>query len=215
MLDDLEPEFAFQGSKAPARCANFALNREAPMATSSKVHLVGSIGLDTVEEVFHTCGRLLGDRLQQIPDGEPGGRRLWCSWQIPLLRANPFFKLAADGRSGPVFGTLELADGVDPEDVRFGELGYAREARASYQDFQAAKTRGDLPERVRFQVSLPTPFAVIFGQFTPEASPIAECAYAAAMDREVQTICDAIPHQDLCIQWDVCFEMVIWHGSSP
>ncbi len=185
------------------------------MAKSRHVHLVGSIGLDTVDDVFHTCGRLLGDRLQRIPDGEPGGRRLWCSWQIPLLRANPFFKLAPDGRTGPVFGTLALADGVRPQDVRFGELGYAREARASYLDFKAAKTRGDLHESVRFQVSLPTPFAVIFGQFTPDASPIAESAYAAAMAREVQRICDAIPHQDLCIQWDVCFEMVIWDGSSP
>ena len=185
------------------------------MARPSDVHLVGSIGLDTVEEVFHTCGRLLGDRLKRIPDGEPGGRRLWCSWQIPLLRANPFFKLAADGRTGPVFGTLELADDVSPQDVRFGELGYAREARASYQDFKAAKARGDLPGHVRFQVSLPTPFAVIFGQFTPEAAPAAENAYAAAMIREVQRICEAISHQDLCIQWDVCFEMVIWDGSNP
>ncbi len=185
------------------------------MTNSRHVHLVGSIGLDTVDEVFHTCGRLLGDRLQRIPDGEPGGRRLWCSWQIPLLRANPFFRLAADGRTGPVFGTLELADGVRPDDVRFGELGYSREARASYQDFRAAKARGDLPESVRFQVSLPTPFAVIFGQFTPAAAPIAESAYAAAMIREVQRICDAIPHRDLCIQWDVCFEMVIWDGSNP
>ncbi len=185
------------------------------MTNSRHVHLVGSIGLDTVDEVFQTCGRLLGDRLQRIPDGEPGGRRLWCSWQIPLLRANPFFRLAADGRTGPVFGTLELADGVRPEDVRFGELGYAREARASYQDFKAAKARGDLPESVRFQVSLPTPFAVIFGQFTPAAAAIAESAYAVAMIREVQRICDAIPHLDLCIQWDVCFEMVIWDGSNP
>lgn len=185
------------------------------MTASRNVHLVGSIGLDTVEEVFHMCGRLLGDRLQRIPDGEPGGRRLWCSWQIPLLRANPFFKLAADGRTGPVFGTLELADGVCPENVRFGELGYAREARASYQDFRVAKANGVLPESVRFQVSLPTPFAVTFGQFTPAAAPVAERAYAAAMVREVQRIYDAIPHRDLCIQWDVCFEMVIWDGSNP
>jgi methionine synthase II (cobalamin-independent) len=185
------------------------------MTKPTHVHLVGSIGLDTVEDVFHTCGTLLGARLQRIPDGEPGGRRLWCSWQIPLLRANPFFKLAEGGRSGPVFGTLELADGVQPEDIRFGELGYAREARASYEDFKAAKARGDLPSDVRFQVSLPTPFAVVFGQFTPETMPGAEAAYAAAMAKEVGRICDAIPHGDLCIQWDVCFEMVMWDGSNP
>jgi methionine synthase II (cobalamin-independent) len=185
------------------------------MAKNAHVHLVGSIGLDTVEEVFATCGRLLGDSLQRIPDGEPGGRRLWCSWQVPLLRASPFFKLAEPGRSGPVFGVLTLADGVQAEDIRFGELGYAREARTSYEDFKAARARGDLPAGVRFQVSLPTPYAVVFGQFTPEVMPAAEAAYAAAMIREVGRICDAIPHADLCIQWDVCFEMVIWDGSNP
>ena len=178
------------------------------------VHLVGSIGLDTVQDVFHVCGRLLGDRLQRIPDGEPGGRRLWCSWQIPLLRANPSFRIAEGGHLGPVFGTLELAEGLAPEDIRFGELGYAREARTSYEDFKAARARGDLPGHVRFQVSLPTPFAVVFGQFTPETMPAAEAAYAEAMVREVGRICEAIPHADLCLQWDVCFEMVIWDGSS-
>jgi methionine synthase II (cobalamin-independent) len=34
------------------------------------------------------------------------------------------------------------------------------------------------------------------------------------MLREVQTLCARIPHDDLCIQWDVCFEMVIWDGSG-
>ena len=45
--------------------------------TPEHVHLVGSIGLPSVADVFHTCGTLLGRRLQRIPDGEPGGRRLW------------------------------------------------------------------------------------------------------------------------------------------
>jgi hypothetical protein len=56
------------------------------------VHLVGSIGLDTVEEIFRTVGRLLGPYLRRIPDGEVGGRRLWISWQYPVLRANALVK---------------------------------------------------------------------------------------------------------------------------
>lgn len=32
------------------------------------------------------------------------------------------------------------------------------------------------------------------------------------MRREVGAICAAIPHRELCIQWDVCIEMVIWDG---
>lgn len=178
------------------------------------VHLVGSIGLASGSEVFRTCGRMLGRRLQRVPDGEPGGRRMWISWQIPLLRACPFFQLAAAPQPGQIFGTLKLADGVHAEEVRFDELGYALEARASYQDFLEARKRGDLPARVRFQVSLPTPYAVVWGQFAPEALPIAFEAYTRAMLREVQSICARIPASDLAIQWDVCFEMVIWDGSG-
>ena len=56
------------------------------------VHLVGSIGLDTVDEVFATVGNMLGPHLHRIPDGEVGGRKLWISWQYPLLRASAFLR---------------------------------------------------------------------------------------------------------------------------
>jgi hypothetical protein len=128
---------------------------------------------------------MLSERVERIPDGEPGGRRLWCSWQIPLLRANLFFKVANLGQVGAIFGPLKLADDVEPEQVRFGELGYAREARASYQDFLEAKRKGGIPAKARFQVSIPTPFACLYGQFVPEGYPIAEKAYTEAMICEV------------------------------
>jgi len=182
----------------------------------TKVHLVGSIALDSVEDVFRTVGSVLGRRLRRVPDGEPGGRRLWISWQYPLLRSLPFLKPAASqANQTSGFLPLQLADGVAPGAVRFPELGYAREARASYQDFLAARQKGDLPRDVRFQVSLPTPLAVINPFVAPnDALPI-ERAYEDAMLREVETVCRAIPHSDLCIQWDVCIEMVMWDGRWP
>jgi hypothetical protein len=45
-------------------------------------------------------------------------------------------------------------------DIHFGELGYAREARASYLDFVDARNKGILPKAARF-LSMPTPWAVI------------------------------------------------------
>ena len=178
------------------------------------VHLVGSIGLDSVEEVFATTGKLLGEHLQRVPDGEVGGRRLWISWQYPLLRANPF--LQADRSQGPIVATgflpLTLADGVRPKDVRFGELGYAREARASYWDFIQARVNGDLPRQARFQVCLPTPFAVVSRFCSPEARSPVLAAYEKAMIREVDSVARAIPHADLAIQWDICIEMLVWDG---
>ncbi len=173
----------------------------------ANVHFVGSVALDSPEEVFAAIGEYCGPYLKRVPDGEPGGRRLWISWQIPVLRANP--SLAPIGQAQV---PLKLADGVKAEDIHFGELGYAREARPGYEDFLAAKQAGHLPLDVRFQVSLPTPWAVImpFCQ-QPDALQVYP-AYEQAMLREVERIGKAIPHNDLSIQWDVCIEMVAWDG---
>jgi hypothetical protein len=180
------------------------------------VHLVGSIGLDTVEDVFRTVGTQLGPHLRRVPDGEVGGRKLWISWQYPLLRASVFLRPDPSGAVRPTnrFPLLTLADGVAPADVRFGELGYAREARASYLDLVAARQKGELPPHVRFQVCLPTPFAVVSSVVTADALPAVEAAYERAMIAEVAAICRHIPHRDLCLQWDVCNEMVIWDGQK-
>jgi methionine synthase II (cobalamin-independent) len=93
-------------------------------------------------------------------------------------------------------------------------LGYAREARASYLDFLSARERGDIPTGVRFQVCLPTPFAVVSAAVMKESLPVVESAYERAMLSEVAALCRHIPHQDLCIQWDICNEMVIWDGQE-
>jgi methionine synthase II (cobalamin-independent) len=185
------------------------------MEGAMKVHLVGSIGLDTVEEIFRTVGTLLGPHLSRVPDGEVGGRRLWISWQYPLLRASAYLRPDPSGavRVTNRFPLLTLAEGVAPADVRFGELGYAREARASYLDFTAARDKGELPQGVRFQVCLPTPFAVVSSVVVADALPAVEAAYERAMIAEIAALCRHIPHRDLCIQWDLCNEMIIWDGQ--
>ncbi len=179
------------------------------------VHLVGSIGLDGTEDVFRTVGPMLGRRLRRIPDGEPGPRRLWVSFQYPLLRSSPFLRPDPSGavRKTSGFALLCLADGVAPAEVRFGELGYAREARASYLDFVAARDRGDIAAGIRFQVCLPTPMSVIYAFCTARDVAAIEPAYEQAMVREVESICRHIPHADLCIQWDVCHDMILWDGQ--
>ncbi|HXQ53944.1 MAG TPA: hypothetical protein VN802_22820 [Stellaceae bacterium] len=179
------------------------------------VHLVGSIGLDTVPEVFAAVGSALGPNLKRVPDGEPGGRRLWISFQYPLLRASPFLQVVPDTNRQGNFPYLRVADGVAPESIKFGELNYAREARASYQDFCRARDKGQLPKGVRFQVCLPTPLAVVGPFCQPAAVPAIEPAYEKAMVAEVANICAEIPHQDLAIQWDVCIEMLMWDGRWP
>ena len=183
-------------------------------ASTRSVHLVGAVGLDSVPETYETLGKILGDRMRRVPDGEPGGRRMWIAWQFPLLRASPYLQAVppAPGQSIIFFPYVKLAEGVTQEELRFGELGYAREAMASYAEFKAAKAAGKLPAGVRFQVSLPTPYAVIQAFAVAEDAPKIEPAYEKAMLREVAKICSVVPHSDLAIQWDVCPEMVAWDG---
>jgi hypothetical protein len=180
-----------------------------------KVHLVGSIGLDSVEEIFRTVGGMFGRRLRRVPDGEPGPRRLWVTFQYPLLRSSPFLQRDPGGALRKTSGIplLCLADGVDPADIRFGELGYVREARGSYLDFRAARERGELPRDTRFQVCLPTPMGVSYAFCIPRDVVAVNAAYERAMIAEVELLCRSIPHDDLSIQWDFCHEMILWDGQ--
>jgi hypothetical protein len=182
-----------------------------------RVHLVGSVGLDSVDSVFSTAGKLLGPHLRRIPDGEPGGRRVWTSWQYPVFLANPWLEpdpAASIPARGSGSRRMKLASGVKPADLRFGELGYAREARASYQDFCRAREKGILPKGIRFQVSIPTPINVLLTSCTPEAVKDIEPAYEEAMLREVKRLCDAIPNEDLCVQWDMVREVMWFDGRA-
>src|SRR5262245_60008914 len=144
---------------------------------------------------------MIGPHLCRIPDGEVGGRKLWIIWQYPLLRASTYLRPDPSGAVRPTnrFQLLTLADGVAPSDVRFGELGYAREARASYLDFLAAREKGEIAPGVRFQVCFPTPMGVVYAFCSSRSMAAIEKAYEAAMIREVETVCRAIPHKDLCI----------------
>ena len=83
------------GLSATNGAVGTAADANVHMAT---VHFVGSVALDTPEEVYAAIGKYCGPYLKRIPDGEPGGRRLWISWQIPVLRANP--SLAQVGEIG-------------------------------------------------------------------------------------------------------------------
>ena len=180
-----------------------------------KAHLVGSIGLATVDDVFATVGKLLGPHLNRVPDGEPGGRRVWVNWQYPVFLANPFLALGGEedrASRGARVLRLKLADGVRADDVRFGELGYAREARASYADFCRARDAGLFPKTTRFQVGLPTPINIVGTACTPATVLQVEPAYETAMMAEIDRLCAAIPHADLCIQWEMVREVLWWDG---
>ena len=174
------------------------------------VYFVGTIGLDTARDVFNGVGQCLGNHVHQIPDGEVAGRRQWVTYQFPVLRSYGFLKPVPPSRFLP----LELADNVDPSEIHFAELGYARDARVSYIEFLDARNRAVIPHGVRFQVGMPTPFAVLRTFLTPSAMKVVEAAYTDAMLRELSEIASQIPHEDLAFQWDVAPEMIEWDAGG-
>lgn len=127
-----------------------------------------------------------------------------------MLRSYGFLRPRPPNRFVP----LELGDGFDAGEVRFAELGYAREARTSYADFVAARERGLIAPGTRFQVGMPTPFAVLRAFLTPAAVAAVEEAYTQAMLRELDAIARHIPHEELAFQWDVAPEMMAWDARD-
>ena len=52
------------------------------------VHLVGSVPLRDLREVFATVSNALGPHLKRIPDGETGERSDWITWLEPIFANN-------------------------------------------------------------------------------------------------------------------------------
>ena len=170
------------------------------------VLLVGSVPLGSSRAVFEAVGTKLGKLIKRIPDGETGARKDWIVWQADV------FKNAKGLEPG---STRELQGGyhfilykVKPgETVKFGPLGYAAAAINSYDDFKRARSEGKIPSGTRFQVSLPTPIAVVMTFTEPDAIQHIWPIYEKRLNEEVDEIAAAMPHQDLAIQWDIAAEI--------
>ena len=187
-------------------------------ATPRGVHLVGSVPLDDAEQVFRTLGAKLPRHVRRIPDGETGDRQQWVQFQLGVLSARPEFEMIHNDAPGweNLPPSLKLRDGVSPEEVDFANLGYADVARNSFAIFDRLQSEGTLPANVRFQVSLPTPLAnaTAWMQFDPAFPTLLE-RYTVAMLAELDRICRVIPADHLAIQWDICFETLMFEGWMP
>jgi hypothetical protein len=199
---------------------------------SDELLLVGSIPLDTPEDVFRMFGPPLGKYLFAMPDGEVGPRRHWISRvHYQVLAAHP--ELEVVQRPAPDEHGVErqfprnagdawhfkVRDGVSR--VRFGDpgwrLGYARDALNSYFVFKVMKERGVLPEHLRFQVSIPMVNSVLPPRIFPNLEDLDRIrpGYQEALRVEIATIVDKIPAGELAIQWDCSTEVQDAYGSIP
>ena len=180
------------------------------------VLLVGSVPLQSADEVFQLMASELGERLERMPDGETGPRSDWIVWQYPVLSSRPEFEVCPPGPdSHRALPRLRVGDNESADTLRFEQLGYAQAAIASYRTFARRKRDGLIPIQCRFQVSLPTPLAPIAAFIAPEDQARIEPLYEAAMMRELATLFDAIPHDQLAVQWDTNFEFAMLDEVMP
>ncbi len=170
--------------------------------------LVGSVPLGSPEIVFAACAGALGSSVKRLPDGETGPRTNWIAWQRAVLAANPGLRQLPGTGPIPVF----VLNSEQRAPLAFGELGYAKAALQSYAVFRRLKQAGKIAAAHRFQVSLPTPLAVVAQYVEASAQSAVEPAYRAQLVAEADAILATIPHNELALQWDVAIEFAVLEG---
>ena len=177
-------------------------------------HVVGSIPLGNVEEVFRTTAAALGSHLKRLPDGELGARSNWIAWQYPILAKMEGFEEVPPTEGAYVQRPrLKASPGIASRDVYLGALGYADAARASYQVFRKLKDEGAIPDRMRFQLGLPAPIEPVIGMFTPESQEVIAPIYETQLRKELDAILEAIPAAELAIQWELVYQIGVLEGT--
>jgi hypothetical protein len=171
------------------------------------VYLVGSVPMASAHEVFTTVSAALGRRIRRLPDGETGERGDWISWLEPVFADHPafmksgeFFRVHATGTGRERY---TLKPGIKPEHVRFDNLFYADIAKQSYAEFKRQKQSGTIPADTKFQVDLVPAHSVIWLFLVDGLHAAIDPIYNEALEREIDKIAGAIPHDELAIQFDV------------
>jgi hypothetical protein len=181
------------------------------------VHFNGSVNLADAESVMHEIISRVPSGLRRIPDGETGDRGNWIFFQMQKFLQSPLLVPArpldaADGDYEQL-PQLRLADGVDPAEMKWPDLGYAEAYLGSYETFAALRSDGVIPAGVRFQVEYPTPLASIGGYIVPEQQQALLGSYEQAMFADLDRLLAAIPPGEVAVQWDVAVEFGILEES--
>lgn len=171
------------------------------------VHLVGSVPLASARDVFETVSTALGPHLKRIPDGETGERGDWITWLEPAFADNPaleksdeLFRIHATGTARIRY---RLKPGKSVRDVSFGNLFYADIAKQSYAEFAELKRQGIVPKDCRFQIDLVPAHSVIWLFLQDDLHQPLDPVFNEALKREIDKIAQALPHDQIAIQFDV------------
>ena len=215
---------SFEGGCVPKRRRTLTRSiRTGGAVPPSSIHLNGGVNLSGGEEVFRELGSRIGDLASAYPDGETGDRSYWIWFQLARLQAAGGLVEAphrTDFLRGDTIPQVRLAEGVDPDDVDFGNLGYADDYVASYELFKRMRDEGAIPEGVRFQIQYPTPRAVITVFVDKSQIDRLLIPYERAMFADLDRLMASLPHDDIQVQWDVSIEIGIiedadWYHFGP
>jgi hypothetical protein len=193
-------------------------------STRDLLHFVGSIPLETSEDVFRRVSGEVGPFLRRLPDGETGERAKWIRFQQAMLDQHPAIEVdktepplpvkQSDGTVLRMIERVRLKPGVDPEGVTF-DTAYDRAALGSYATFKRLRKEGAIPEGMRFQFALPTPMATGLMYVSPNGREDYLRVYERALLTALGTIVASIPHAELSIQFDVCQEVLLFENYFP
>lgn len=176
-------------------------------------HLVGSIPAKTAEEAFRLAVENMGACLKRIPDGEVGERGTWIRWQYAKIGSSPQLEPVDVENTYVPMPPLAIVNGVTSADkIELTNLGYADAAIESYVVFERLCQEGVIPQDVRFQVGLPTPFSVSLFYLEQESRVIFEQAYERALGHELARMLESIPADNFAIQWETVGEFGFLEG---
>jgi hypothetical protein len=190
-----------------------------------KVLLVGSIARPddgwTIEDVFRRTAAALGPFVSMLPDGEVGDRSRWIQFiarhayygNPDLISTTRHTYEDWQAKSYDDLWKFKVKDGVTK--IHLKKIGYAEEAKRSYEIFRALREQGVIPAGTRFLVAYPlTESGVRAFVGTAKDYEIMWEAYNDAVRRELEDLAASIPHRDLAIQWDLARETMMIEGAK-
>jgi methionine synthase II (cobalamin-independent) len=186
--------------------------------TITGAHLVGGLKAPDAETAMRTAMRILGRHLRAVPDGETGDRSRWIGWQRNRLTSIEGIEVAgthdsdAENPEYTAWTALAISPALTALPPRV--LGYADAAAASYDIFRRLRTERVVPDGMKFQVSVPTPFATVITWARPEDQQRFLPVYADALAGEVREIVDIVG-EDLLLQYDVAVEVAAITQNTP
>jgi hypothetical protein len=190
-----------------------------------RILIVGSVARAAdawgVEDVLRNCAQGLGGHVSMLPDGEVGDRNAWINfivrhayWGHPdviTLSRHTY----DDWRPGGYHDQWRITIRPGVAELHFPTIGYAAEAKQSYETFRSLRREGVIPAGVRFMVALPlTESGTRAFIDTARNFEVLWRGYRDAIIRELADIAAAIPHEDLAIQWDLARETTAVEGME-